>query len=232
MSAVATDRALSGLSPEMKSAGSGVAASALAPRRAALSRYIRRSALASSARASPRRAGTRKRPRWRRGAALAWPHLDAHVAHALLQLGPFRFRRLARAVGQHHDELIAGVPHEQVVGPQQHVQRHRHLPQRLIADVMTVRVIDRLEVVDIHHDERDLALQARRPGQLAREMVEQRPAVRESRQRVGERIGLGLLEHDRIVNDGGRLCGHLLEQPAMILRVSVALDDGRAQACR
>ena len=61
-------------------------------------------------------------------------------------------------------------------------------------------------------------------------------AVRQPGQRVGQRIFLRLLEHDRVVDDGARLLGDPLEQPAVILGVVVGLDvverEAADEACR
>jgi hypothetical protein len=57
--------------------------------------------------------------------------------------------------------------------------------------------------------------------QLARQVHEHEPGVRQPGQRVGERVFLRLLEHDRVVDDGGGLLRHPIEQPAMVVRVEV-----------
>ena len=154
----------------------------------------------------------------------------------VLQLAPLGFGRLARAVGEHDDELVAGVAHAQVVGAQRALQRRRDLAQRVVADVVAVGVVDRLEPVDVHDDERHLALQALGARQLAREVHEHRAAVRQRRQRIGQRIFLRLLEDDRVVDDGAGLLGDALEQPAVILGVVVRLDvierQAADEACR
>ena len=62
------------------------------------------------------------------------------------------------------------------------------------------------------------------------EVHEHRPAVRQRRQRIGQRVFLGLLEDDRVVNHGARLFGDALEQPAVILGVVVRLDVIERQA--
>ena len=80
------------------------------------------------------------------------------------------------------------------------MQRRGHLAQRLVADVVAVGVVDRLELVDVHHDERELALQPLGARQFARQAREHRAAVRQGGQRIGQRILLRLLEDDRVVD--------------------------------
>ena len=154
---------------------------------------------------------------------LARPDLDSDLRDALLQLGQLGFGGLSRAVGEDDDELVAGVADAEVVRAQRTLQGERDFAQRVIADMMPVVVVDALERVDVHHDQRDLALQALGARELARQVDEHRAAVRERRQRIGQRIFLRLLEHDRVVDHGARLLRDPLEQPAMIFRVPVRL---------
>ena len=56
---------------------------------------------------------------------LAGSDLDVKLADALLQFEFLAFRRLARATGDHRDELVAGVPHDHVVRPQHPAHPHR-----------------------------------------------------------------------------------------------------------
>ena len=83
---------------------------------------------------------------------LAGANLELNFGDLALQLAPLRVRGFPRAVGQHHDEFIAGVAHAQVVGAQRALKRDCDLPERVVADVVAVRVVDRLEAVDVHHD--------------------------------------------------------------------------------
>ena len=96
----------------------------------------------------------------------------------VLQLAALVFRHLARAVRQHDDEFVAGVADAQVVGPQAPLQRVRHLAQRVVADAVAVCVVDGLEAVDVHDDQRDFGLQPFCARQLARQVREHRAAVR------------------------------------------------------
>ena len=130
----------------------------------------------------------------------ARPHLDLDLGDPRLQLPALGVGRLARAVGQHDDELVARVPHAQVVGAQRALERARNLAQRVVADVVAVGVVDRLEPVDVHHDDRDFALEALGACEFARQVHEHRAPVRQARQRIGQRIFLRLLEHDRVVD--------------------------------
>ena len=88
---------------------------------------------------------------------------------------------------------------------------------------MAVHVVDLLEAVKVHHEQRDLGLQALGTGQLAREVHEHEPRVRQAGQRIGEGVALGLLEDDRIVDDAGRLFRYAIQQAPMVVGESARL---------
>ena len=93
------------------------------------------------------------------GDALAGPDLHVDLRDAMLQLEALDFGGLARAVREDDDELVAGIADAEVVWTERALQRQRHFTQRMIADVMAVAVVDGLEAVDVHDDQRDLALE-------------------------------------------------------------------------
>ena len=70
------------------------------------------------------------------------------------------------------------------------------------------------------------------PGELARQVHEHEARVRQPRQRIGQRVFLRLLEHDRVVDDGRRLLRDALEQAAMVVGVEVRRRRDRRPACR
>ena len=78
-------------------------------------------------------------------------------------------------------------------------------------------------------NERVEALRAR---QLARELLEQPAGIRQTGQRIGERILLRLLEHDRVVNDGRRLLADAFQQPRVVLGVEARIGVIHARAYR
>ena len=87
-------------------------------------------------------------------------------------------------IGQYDDELIPAEPGDQILGAEGRAQPLRDGPEQLIPDGMAVLVIDRLEVVQIEEQDRQLgagAVGARQhvPGEL----VEQ-GACRQTGQRV------------------------------------------------
>jgi hypothetical protein len=85
--------------------------------------------------------------------------------------------------------------------------------------VVAVGVVDVLEVVEVHDEQRHLGLQAFGARQLPCQVHEHEARVRQLRQRVGQRIVLGLLEHHRVVDDRGGLLGDAVEQPAVVVGV-------------
>ena len=104
-------------------------------------------------------------------------------------------------------------------GPDAGAQHAGDVAQRAVADVVAVGVVDVLEVVEVHHEQRHLGLQPLGARQLARQVHEHEPRVRQAGQRIGQRIFLRLLEHDRVVDDRGGLLGDAVEQPAVIVGV-------------
>ena len=109
-------------------------------------------------------------------------------------------------------------------GPDGGAQDARDLAQRAVADVVAVVVVDVLEVVEVHDQQRDLRLQPLGARELARQVHEHEARVRQAGQRVGQRVFLRLLEHDRVVDDGGGLFAHAIEQPAVVVGVAARVD--------
>ena len=140
-----------------------------------------------------------------------------------LQLDPLALGLVGAAPRQDDDELVAGVADADVVRTDGATQHGRHFAQRAVADVVAVAVVDFLEAVEVHHEQRHFGLEAFGARQLAREVHEHEARVRQARQRVGQRIFLGLLEHDRVVNHGGRLLADAIEEAAVIVGVEIRL---------
>ena len=94
----------------------------------------------------------------------------------------------ARQIGQHDAELVAAQPRHHVFVAQHARQARPDLLQQLVAEVVAERVVDLLEVVEVdqHHAEgpADGARALDRVGEL--ELEEQ--AVRQTRERVVERL--------------------------------------------
>ncbi len=90
--------------------------------------------------------------------------------------------------------------------------------------MVAVRVVDVLEAVEVHHEQRDFRLQTLGAREFAREVHEHEARVRQARERVGERVFLRLLEHDRVVDDRGRLFGNAIEEAAMVVGVHRLID--------
>src|SRR4029453_6480963 len=98
------------------------------------------------------------------------PRVEPRLRDRGLQLEPLALGFLRPAPGKHDDELVAGVARAHVVWPDRRAQHLGDLAQRAVADVMAVGIVDRLELVDVHHDERDLASEPFGTRKLPREM--------------------------------------------------------------
>ena len=72
-------------------------------------------------------------------------------------------KRLAHALGrdagigeiarQHCDEFLAAEPADHVAGPEARRERRRKGPQHLVAERVTEAVVERLEVVEVEHQD-------------------------------------------------------------------------------
>src|SRR5262245_8428391 len=123
-------------------------------------------------------------------------HIEPNAVDRLLQLAPLAFRFFAAATRDHDDELIACVAHADVVWTNRGAQNPRHLAQRAIANMVPERVVDFLEVVEVHDDQRDLRPQPIGTRELPREVHEHEARIGQTRQRIRQRIFLRLFEHD------------------------------------
>ena len=117
-------------------------------------------------------------PSWRRLPGLA---SNATSSIGRLQLDALPLGLLRAAARQHDDELVAGIAHADVVGPDRRAQHAGDLAQRAVADVVPVVVVDFLEMVEVHDEQRDFGLQALGARQLAREVHEHESRVRQAR---------------------------------------------------
>ncbi|MEY9807654.1 hypothetical protein ABIF30_007261 [Bradyrhizobium elkanii] len=105
-----------------------------------------------------------------------------------------RQRLPQRRVGQHHGEFLAAIAGGDVLALDVLLQRLRHQPQHLIAGEMAVGVVERLEVVDVEHQERQrLAAGERGLHRHVDRAVEIFP-VAEAGERIGQALGADRLE--------------------------------------
>ena len=89
------------------------------------------------------------------------PAIGGQLQLAALGLG---FGRVA--VGEHDDELVAGVAGADVVGPQRAGEELGDALQRRVAGRVPVLIVDALELVEVEHDQRQRPVAAPGPGDL------------------------------------------------------------------
>ncbi len=65
-------------------------------------------------------------------------------------------------VRQDGDELLPAESHQEIARAQAVAGALRELAQNLVTAIMAVGVVDRLEAVDVHHDQRERARSSRR----------------------------------------------------------------------
>ncbi len=148
---------------------------------------------------------------------------EGNPSDGLLQLHALILRLPAAATGEHHDELVARVADAHVVRPNRALQHAGDLAQRGIAGLVPVGVVDVLEAIEVHDDQGDFVLETRRARELARQMLEHRPCVRQSGERIRQRILLCLLEDDGVVDDRTPLLTDPLQQPPVVFAVEARL---------
>ena len=103
---------------------------------------------------------------------------------------PLRRAQGARlvGVGQDRDELVAAPAGQLIARAHPGGQPARDLDQHLVARLVAVGVVDRLEVVDVDVHQREQSAVAHAQRDLALQLVRAVAAVRELRQVVGERL--------------------------------------------
>ena len=106
---------------------------------------------------------------------------EQHFIDRALQLDALALGFVGAAARQHDDEFVAGVADADVVGPDAGAQHRGHFAQRAVADVVAVVVVDLLEVVEVHDEQRDFGLQPLGARQLARQVHEHEARVRQRR---------------------------------------------------
>lgn len=123
-------------------------------------------------------------------------------------------------VGRRRDrleELVATDAGHQILGAHPAHQPIRHLPQQGIADMVIHAVVDRLEVVEIQHHEREALPPLAEAGEAATEQ----PAVRQSGEVVVVGLGGDLLLRQlglgEIAEDGDVLADPAPSRRALII---------------
>ena len=64
--------------------------------------------------------------------------------------------------GEDHHELLAAVARDDVDGAHVAAHLHPHLPQDVVANQVAVLIVDPLEVIDVHHEHRQLLMKPAR----------------------------------------------------------------------
>ena len=96
-------------------------------------------------------------------------------------------RRLERAAGQQHGELVAIVSRQHVLCSQLAIPCRGCLPEQPVTGLVAVGVIYHFEVVEVNDGETQRLCQALRAGKLADECRLERPAVRQACEGIGVR---------------------------------------------
>ena len=110
----------------------------------------------------------------------------------------------ARAVaGEHHRELVATEPGDEVGAAPQVGETGGHLTQQGVAVVVAERVIDLFELIEVEHEQRDVGARVG-TAELLTETLHQVRTVRQTRQRIVQRLAALVLPR-------GHALGHVVE---------------------
>jgi hypothetical protein len=93
-----------------------------------------------------------------------------------------------RGSRQHHGELVAAQPVGVVAAPESAPQRAREHPQGEVAGVVPERVVHGLQVVHVAEDQGKRAAGALARLDLLRDATQERPPIRERRERIVGRL--------------------------------------------
>ena len=115
------------------------------------------------------------------------------------------------------DELVAAEPRDGVRAADDVLQAAAERDQQLVAGLVAERVVDRLELVDVEQQHRDVALRALRAGERLADAVVEERAVRQAGQRVVERLVADARLALVAVERGGEEVGHRLQPVRVVL---------------
>ena len=194
-----------------------VAARSLGPVEGPVGRRSTSSSIGSSARVGDRdadRDADRRRRRAPRGRAPRRARARARRPRA---------RRVRRRVAQQDDELLAAEARRDVVVADRRRRSRRRPREDLVADRVAVRVVERLELVDVDHQDADRVVGAPAARQQPAELVEVAP-VRQPGQGVGRGLGLGGAMRVRPRQRRRRLDGGAVEEPPASSRTTAPRD--------
>ena len=120
--------------------------------------------------------------------------------------------RIALVAGAHdHAELFAAQPADDVIRPHADAERVGERAEQLVADPVTVHVVDALEVVDVEHQDRDGLVRSARVLQRGEQPLVEAAVVEEAGQGVRLRLMLEARANLRVVECE---CGRIGEAPA------------------
>ena len=97
-------------------------------------------------------------------------------------------------VGQHHRKFLAAIAGGDVLALDGLLQRHRNQPQHLIAGEMAVGIVERFEMVDVKHHQRQRVAARQRCSNRHVDRTVEIFAVTQSGQRIGQALGADRLE--------------------------------------
>ena len=133
---------------------------------------------------------------------------------------------------QDHRELFAAVSRGQVDAAARHGEEDlTHLAQRLVADLVSELVVERLELVEVEHEQRERRAVAMRTPALLKEPLLEVTVVVQAREPVADGLLLGAPVQPLVLERRRRLVGQHLQRLALGRReaaVAVGLDDDGA----
>ena len=125
---------------------------------------------------------------------------------------------------QRHDELVAAVAGAEIGDANLSAERAGHGLQRQVAGLVPVDVVDRLEIVEVDHDERVGHRLVLRRAQALIQVAHERAGVRQVGQRIGQRRRPHALELNRVRQHRRGLPTQAFEETQVGLGVRLRID--------
>ena len=135
-------------------------------------------------------------------------------------------------IGDRDQELLAAVAHHDVARPHRAGDRGARRPQDVVADLVTVLVVDHLEVIEVEHHHADGRAAVRRDARHLHQPLEAGAAVEATGERVGGRLDLGRGVRERVAHREAERARQQGQQPAHLAVDVHAREEDRSERTR
>ena len=135
----------------------------------------------------------------------------------ILQTFRHHHRLIFAGLRQQHHKLVATVAEGEINQPQLRFDQVPDFGQQPASHQMSMRVVDRLEVVEVDEDHAELVAEARRAVDLGFKGFVQMARIEQARAIVGDGQFLNLLDRPRILNRNRGIVAQRLQKEHLLL---------------